>query len=782
MPRFVFPDSSPPSTPDRNSRNSSGYYQNDAEPSTTPAGPPPSSAASYTPVGAPSASYLGSSMMRGVTGSKPANFGNQSTGSSNRNLFGRGDSAGPLGRSIRGGKEREPSGLSREYSTGATVRDNRTGTFQMPSDDDEEDEEDGEEDGEGEDDEEYGVANGVRSGIGPFLDEDMGEDAEGEYEDMFLNLRHDAPYEERAGTEESDLLALATPAVTERIRKEAENIFRASTIARPGGLRSLEFKYASIAKDLYTQLGFAIINETPELILKTEDLINRLYDEGIGAQDDAEKLDTSLAGVASPLVTLWDQFAADLSQPEGEQAADIGPPPDSEPFQKAAYVAHLVLRLQHSRFENQLAEVNVPPLPETLFGWMRDNHNLYPEQLRDVMRHKPSPACHGLYWQTLCNSLIRGNVSGALQLLRNAGWELVRKGNRGDHAYTGKALENVQRAADITCEMLETCPGVKNNWDIWSSDWTLFKVQARGSQDRLTRFAEGKDRSQVDGDDPSMPRGRQSMVGLARKAESQVPWDIYQHLQNVYQIVLGDGNAILEIAQDWCEATIGLFGWWDEGRERNRKSLRMSQSLRMSGHLGTMESYPERLCAAFHAAVESDFHFNAASPVEVAIACAFEGNFTAVIGLLRFWSLPVACAVAEIGSLGHWLPAPETPNLIAMGSLDMEDLEVLGMNQKGADDLEGIKDTTLGFYARELAGIDQLSAERDGWELAIQVLGRMDSAARSEELVGELLRDLLATLDAQSEPTVDKIWRILNDLGMINYAEETAEVSEEDNK
>jgi hypothetical protein len=60
--------------------------------------------------------------------------------------------------------------------------------------------------------------------------------------------------------------------------------------------------------------------------------------------------------------------------------------------------------------------------------------------------------------------------------------------------------------------------------------------------------------------------------------------------------------------------------------------------------------------------------------------------------------------------------------------------------------------------------------------MAIQVLGRMDLPEKSEETVSELLRDLLATLDTNSGETVDKIWRILNDLGMINFAEETAEV------
>src|ERR1700761_7384053 len=87
---FQFGSSLPPSTPDRNLRGRLDISAG-TNPSTTPAGPPPSSAASFTPAGAPSASYLGSSMMRGVTGPKAPSFtdhsGSGQAGSSSRKLF-----------------------------------------------------------------------------------------------------------------------------------------------------------------------------------------------------------------------------------------------------------------------------------------------------------------------------------------------------------------------------------------------------------------------------------------------------------------------------------------------------------------------------------------------------------------------------------------------------------------------------------------------------------------------------------------------------------------------
>ncbi|KAK1580402.1 nuclear pore complex subunit Nup85 [Colletotrichum navitas] len=784
-------DSSPPSTPGQTSQKGS-YHPFGDNPSTTPAGPPPSSAASFTPAGAPSESYLGSSLLQGTTAQKSFSFGNQSSNGTRQNLFGKGDSTSqqPLGRSILHSAKpaaRQPSALSREYGAAESEvsYDNRTGRYMIPdsSEDEDEDEE-----------EEYDERDAADAEIEQYLEADIDQDdivaepgvEDIEDDDVFLNMQHSDRDDEEPnysdegeggmGAEESDLLLLATPSATARMRREAEDIFRASSMRRSSTGRRKDFKFSAIAKDLYRGLGMAVITESPEVVLKTEDLINQLYNEGIGAQEDPEQLDISLSTIVYPLVELWDNFAQTLPMPEGEHIAEIGPGPDTEPFQKAAYVARLVLQMHHTRFAQQgSGETEVPPLPHVLFRWIEENHNLYPEQYEIVLNHKPSPACHSLFWSTLRSALVRGNVGLASKLLRNAGWESVKKGPRADIAYSGKALENLQRAVGIACEALDMCPANKGNWDIFSSDWTLYRIQAKGSLDKLQRFAEGKDKNLFTGGDDN-GYGAPSLAGLVRKAEGQVPWDIYEHLQTVYQIILGTPEAILETAQDWCEATIGLFGWWEEGRGQ-QKSLRMSRSqgLRQVSGLSGPETYLERLSLAFHTAVESNFHFNSMNPVEVAIAAAFESDFAAVIGILRAWSLPIASSVAELASLGQWLPKPEQPNLITMESLDMEDLDILGVSPQTADDVEGIKDTTLIHYARELAGIDQLSEDRSGWEMAIQVLGRMDSAPKSEEMVGELLRDILAQLDSDSGDTVDKVWRILNDLGMITYAEETAE-------
>lgn len=731
--------------------------------------------------------------MRGVHSSKPASYGNSAGPTTGRTLFERSENtpSAPLGRSIRG-REHGPSGLSRQFNFDMDAEGEemdaegelelppqRGSLFRMSRKDGYNDDADVDADGDD-----------MEAEMERFLIQEMEveredaeanrtlDDAGSEQGDLFLNMRHDdRPYGQPLIGEGSDLMMLNTPAATDRVRKEAEDIYRRSSVHFGAMNRNREFQFGTIARDMYTNQDAATLTEPSQLILDTEDLVSRLYADGVGTEEDVDKMDNSLAAISYRLISLWNEHVETLPAPEGEDYASIGPGAQALPFEKAGFVAHLILRMHHTRSDPAKDQETTPPLPEVLFSWMDDSHNLFPDQIREISQYKPSPACHSLFWQTLRNALLRGNVVGASHLLRNAGWEYVRKGSSGEKAYTGKALDNVRRFATATCEVLDHCPAASGDWDIWNSSWTLFRVRAKGALDKLTLFAEGRD-VQMYGFDDGYGSPAQSMSTMAKEASSQLPWDVYEHLQMVYGIVLGDHEAILETAQDWCEATIGLFGWWDDSNHR-RKSLRLSRSqfnTSTSSRFGASDDYLDRLSSAFHKVVQSDLNPNTMDPVEVALASAFEGNITAVIGCLRIWSLPISCSVAEIASLGEWLPQTEVASNLPADSLDMDDLALLGITQQSDDEKQGIKDTTLVLYARELAGIEHMSPQRDGWEMAIQVLGRMDLPEKSEQTVGELLRDLLATLDENSSSTVDKMWRILNDLGMINFAEETAEV------
>ncbi|KAL8322523.1 hypothetical protein RB597_008318 [Gaeumannomyces tritici] len=802
MPQFSVPDDSPPpSTPDRTSRG--GMFRFDDHPSTTPAGPPPSSAASFTPAGAPSASYLGSSMMRGLsTSTKPVtkiNFGSRASGGSKQNLLPRGTRS-PLGRSIIGSKGRQPSRLSR----------------QVAPDDDEDDEDEDEED----DDQVGGNARSAPRTFGlEYSDEDE-SDGDSEPEQAFPRHRtarrdeeqddeDDGEYEgeddgpvldrtrddiwldqglspDHGGADDSDLMDLMTPAINDRVRREAEDIFRATTM-QTAGRAARELNFAPVAKSLYEQMGYAALTEPPALVLETDSLVSQLYTEGVGAEDDEARLDTALARTSSQLVSLWQEYVNSLPKDDEEHAAGIGPGPHATPFENATFLARLALQVHHTRYADDDNESQYLPLPDVLFQWLGDNHNLYPNQSEQIKKHSPSPACHTLFWQTVFMSLLHGRVGDALSLLRVGGFDQVRKGRV--LAYTDRALSNVLRAVHETCEVLEACPGMNGDWDLWNSDWTLFRVRARGALDQLRRFAEGKEKSLAASDFSETGRGRQSMAGMARKAESQVPWDIYENINIIFDIMLGSQERIVQVSQDWCEATIAMLGWWDEGRDTTTNELRMSQSLSRSrtlahaaSRIANPEDYLDRLARSFQTAVNAGLGINSNSPLEVGMACVFEDNPKGLVGILRSWSLPVASAVAEIATLGKWLPTHQPSAALGAFDLDLDDLEVLGLDPRSPDELDGIKDTTLVQYAQALVNFDELASVSsrsggvvDGWELAIHILGRIDSREHSEDTIGELVKNLLDDVDASAGAVVDKVWRLLNDLGMVEFAEETAE-------
>lgn len=805
-------DDTLPSTPDYKS-HASGAFKFGNLPSTTPAGPAPSEHASSTPAGAPTASFMGSSLMQAVGASathKPNPFalsgldGNtppvknpfanpdsapkaDNTFSSKppKNLFApKPKSNTPLGRSLRSGQARQPSRLREEVvddedeDEDARVPTRQaTGSFQV----DYGDEEDVDAEGEEEDyDEGYGdeaVGDSRNRSAKAFM-EDFGdysgegdEDAEG---DMWLDMNQNDAYENYEGGDVSDLMMLNTPAADERVFKEAEGIFRAT--ANRSGVRRHSFRFATYAHDIFSQADYATITEPPELILDTEKLIERLYKDGVGAEEDDERLDDTLAAVTGQLTGLWKQYVDALPLQSEEHAAEIGPSPQATPFEKATFLATLALQIHHTRTgdDGKMTE----PLPETLFRWLSETHNPYPNQVQEVLRCKPCPASHSMFWPTVCMALLRGQVSAAQSLLMNAAWEKIKTNRRGELEYTGRALENVRRAAEETCAMLDECPAKRGNWEIWNSDWTLFRIKARAKLEQLRRFAEGKNAMDFD-IDPA--ESHQSLSAAARKAESQVPWDIYENLNVIFEIVLGAPDVIFETAQDWCEATIGLFGWWDETRD-DKNPISTSQSLVLASQSNGADGYMERLARSLRAAIGSGFHFNVLNPVEVGMASVFEDNAKGLIAMLRTWSLPVAAAVAEIASLGRWLPQHQPSALYAFDDLDMDDLAVLGVNPEDPDEADGIKDNTLIQYAQELANYDmsslkeRYSTKRDGWEIAIHVLGRMDSPQRSEDTVGELVETILQEISVESGEMVDKVWRLLNDLGMIQFAEQVAEV------
>ena len=549
--------------------------------------------------------------------------------------------------------------------------------------------------------------------------------------------------------------------------------------------------YGKIAKDMYAQMGIPPVEESSDLILSTESIITRLYDEGIGATDNEDQLTQALAIIPSELTKLWTSYQKATKVVDSEEyTTAIGPGLKASNFEKANFLAGLALQIHHPQtLDPKSFTPKIKPLPQIMLEWMDEHHDPYLYQFEEVQAHRPSPANHRSFWDTVLNGVLRGKVVAVVNIMKNAGWRhawVGMDGTRDQHnqvGYSGVALSNVERAVGAAYHVLSQCPAVHGDWNIRGSDWTLFRLRIAQALQDLKSFAEGGDNSSYEpeavdlggfGDSHSGRTGTYSKN--AKKAESQVPWDIYQNLITLYNMIMGDSNEILANATDWCEATVGLLVWWDESKEDRRLALGKSQTNRRSTKDSDDEIYLRKLGRAFESATaeSTDFQVNTLDPIEVGLASLLEGDNEAVVGFLRAWSGPVSSAVAEVASLAGWLPHADPQSLIDLDSLDQEDMDLLGINPIAKNN-DSVKDQTLIIYAKSLARRRQLNAggiTREGWELSIAVLGRLDSASRSEEMVREFLNDL--SLD--SSTTVDKLWRLLNDIGMTGHAENAAEV------
>lgn len=585
----------------------------------------------------------------------------------------------------------------------------------------------------------------------------------------------------------SDLL-LSTPGALRRSREggiPGHPDYLSQSLPRPE-----DFTFGSIAKDLYTRMPAPQVTEADDLILSTESIITRLYQQGIGATEDEDTLQEALMTIPSELINLWEDYDRNTRVYDSEEyTTAIGPGPKATNFQKSNYVAGLALQIHQPQKEaNSFRTSRVKPLPQVMLEWLDDHHNIFPSYLEEVQHHGPSPSNSRLFWSTLFSSLIRGKIVAVVNLLKDAGWRHARNdsdvsaGQYGDAGFSGAALQNVEQVADHAIKVFGQCPAAHGDWNIRGSEWTLFRLRISQEMENLKSFAEGKNRDLTHSD----PYGRSSYTGqsgtysrTAQKAESKVPWHIYQNMITLYSIAMGDANAIVEVCGDWVEAAAGLLVWWDEGKDDRRLAFNRSQNIyRASLRDPDTEHYLQKLRKSFETATDktTDFAVNTADELEVSLASLFEGDNEAVVGFLRGWSGPVSSAVAEVASLGGWLPQAEPQSLINMGSLDQEDLDLLGVASSPSK-TDGVKDLTLITYAKSLTHRGRLirspsGASTEGWELTIAILGRLDSTARSEQIVEEFLEGFPLT----SSDLVDKLWRLLNETGMSHHAESVAEV------
>ena len=779
---YRVPDSStPPSTPDsrRASRNNS---------STTPAGPPPSRfIPSSTPAGPPPSSFFGSSQLHtsyGVSSKKPSSQPSHINSSPPKPLlpFGSSRFAAPLSaRSDPYGGTSITRGRTRYHVPGSSPP-------QATAFDEHEEQYSDEEEGPKEYEEE---------------DEDrMDEDEDYEDQDQTGQQSHFSASVASRGYSLRDPGIFDSPRGTKRSR-QCTSVQPTTASDNPRhALGQSKYDLLKLAKGLASPPQHVKLHEPDGLILETEQLMSKL-NESVTSDNPLRKSEV-LAEVTQQLVNIWrlssrTQFSSSIRA--------MGPPASESPVTDANILACLLLQLHYpgqasrygrlSAFSSRPYEVKQnTPIPKVLLDWLNKYHTPSSE-IGSVLREQRGYSAHPGFWDAVKYSAFRGNFPTTLKLLKGANFEVAESAatdGLGDYGYEGMHLANINTAVQSAITLIQSCPAVQSDdWDVKGNDWSIFRRRASEAISNLKDFAEGNnyDRAsivqpfQAENFGISAAKNNLKLSMASRRAESKVAWSVYQNLVILYKQLQGEEEEILGNALDWVEAVLGLAVWWDGETEdilkgsltMSRRSISRSQRARPVD-LTPMSAYRQKLSSALATVIdgeEQDFSINTTSAFEIGLACICEENIEGVIQILQGWSIVITSAVVEVASAGNWLEETRKSKDILKG-FDKSDLMVLSYGQQEHTGFD--KDELMIHYAhllsrREIIQSPELRITREGWELAVQVLGRLDNGDNANDLIGKLLNGLRLT----SAERVDKILALCNNLGFTRHASTIAAVS-----
>ncbi|KAL4878277.1 hypothetical protein BJY04DRAFT_229842 [Aspergillus karnatakaensis] len=551
----------------------------------------------------------------------------------------------------------------------------------------------------------------------------------------------------------------------------------------------------SIVRNFASRGRVTKTEEPSDFIIRTEDEISRVYDETRQAQHHSHQ-DAALSGASERLSTVWESFEVSESSSLG---TGIGPGDGAPNSTKASFLGSLMLQLHHpplassksTGFPNTFgfaaprtmafgARSEAPvSVPRVLVDWLETTDPLLPDidALRQVT---PDPSASPNFWEIVNGAILRGRVLDAADVLRSADFNYARSALEDglpQAGYRGAQLQNIQRCVNKALQVLESCPSVQHDdWDVRGAEWTLYRKRVLAAVSDLEEFAEGDEQPAPApvasnpfqavnfGLKPNAIQGT-SFTESARMAESRVPWTIYQNLRSIYRMILGDPAAVMQHAENWMEATIGLTIWWDG--EDDEETANGAHFLRRSPPSHSGDAYLRRLKLAFSSATNPDgeekgFGINSLSGLEVGLASVFENNVEGVLELLQTWSLCVASAVAEVATLGGWFA---TTDAAKPPGLSEDDLMVLSYGQDNTPTCGVNRDDLLSAYASALferPSIGNASGSREGWEWALEVLSRLDDTDKLQKRVSELLDKLPLNTSEQ----MDKVVILCSELGL----------------
>lgn len=568
----------------------------------------------------------------------------------------------------------------------------------------------------------------------------------------------------------------------------------------------------AIVRNLASRGCKAKAGEPDDFIIQTEDEISRMYDEARQAQYNDQYTQEVIGKICAALSKVWYNAPEDSDPSRG--GAGIGPGDNAANVTKAGFLGSLLLQLHHppptstksAGFPNNFgfaaprslvfgnrSETPVP-MPRVLLDWLEANDSLLGD-IQALGQVGSDPTASSNFWEIVNAAILRGRVSEAAKLLRSSDFNYARSALEDglpQAGYRGVQLQNIQRCINKMLQVLESCPGVQHDdWDVRGAEWALYRKRVLTALSDLEEFAEGDEqpvpaRAAMGnpfqainfGLGPNPTQGT-SFTESARMAESRVPWTIYQNLRSMYRIILGDPVAVMNHSQGWVEATIGLTVWWDGEDDEDTANGSAGNFLRNRRPTPRSDPYLRRLSLAFRSATDTGdnkgFRINALSPLEVGLGSVFEGDIEGVLELLQTWSLCVASAVAEVASIGGWLDTKSSGS--APSGLSEDDLMVLSYGQNdNASTREVNRDDVLSAYAAglfERQTIRNATGSRNGWEIALEVLSRLDDNQKMQKSVSELLDKL--PLDTAEQ--MDKVVLLCSELGLDNEGRRVSEVS-----
>ncbi|KAJ5757111.1 uncharacterized protein N7511_007293 [Penicillium nucicola] len=574
----------------------------------------------------------------------------------------------------------------------------------------------------------------------------------------------------------------------------------------------------SILHNLASRTRMPAVEEPSDMILATEDILGKLADEMKAAEERHVDFDAVLADISQELAATW-QASADhsgISRPYNAQSG-IGPGDQAPNLVKASFIASLLLQINQPARQSPsnmglgmvqaLARSSNPkPYPQILLEWLNENHAPQTKGLQELRYVEPNPTASSNFWDIITASVLRGHLDEAAKVLRSADFNYARSALEDglqQPGYRGAQLQNIQREVNRALLILDSCPGSKlDNWNVDGAEWSAYRRRVVTSITELEEFAEGeeKDESIVPVPDNrfqainfglnNLNQKPMSFTQSARMAESRIPWSIYQSLRSIYRILLGDPAAIKAHSQDWVEATIALTAWWDgeddDGADMEydaglfggdflrSRGPRVKQTRAVT--INYREAYISRLAlASSNVTSESGSRFqpNSLSSVEVGLASVFEGNVQGVLELIQRWSLCIAATVAEIASQGLWFESSQGQRRFP--GLSENDLMVLSYGQDNKapsrhlrkDDI--LRDYAFGLY--EIPVIQNETSSREGWELGLEVLSRLNDTNQMKKAVSEIVDKL----PLENSDQLDKLVVLCSDLDLEDQGRRVSE-------